>query len=143
MGEMEEEVGHAACLFPARRAGTGRTERPINVSHPKSLASWAEKGEASDWGRTQPTIPQAPREPTGRWRYPPTSWGLQAQASGVHQQVGATWATRRTPWARSPTEDPGTWFIKYWAGCLRQKSELKTGAPTRLMTWWHGAEPTR
>ena len=80
-------MGHAACLFPARRAGTGRTEQPVNVSHPKPLASWAEKGEASDWGRTQPTIPQAPREPTRVVALPPyflgsTSPGLRCPSAG-------------------------------------------------------------
>lgn len=121
--------------FPARRAGTGRTERPIDASSPKPLALWTEKGGGPDWGRTQPTIPQAPRQPTWEVALPTTSWGLQAQASGLRQQDGATWATRRAPWARSPTEDPGTWFIKYWARCLCQKSELKTGGPLHLMNW--------
>lgn len=99
MGEMEEEMGHAACLFPARRAGTGRTERPIDVSRPKPLASWAEKGEAPDWGRTQPTIPQAPREPTREVALPPTSWGLYKPRPQV--SVG------RTEQPGQPGERPG------------------------------------
>lgn len=112
MGEMDEEVGHAACLSPLGELAPvhGVADRRVQS---KALGFIDREREGSDWGRTQPTIPQAPRQPT-EVALPTTSWGLHAQAWSPLRD-GATWAARRPPWAQSPTEGPGTQFIKYRA----------------------------